>query len=178
MHRAAEGTHGQTTRARRRVSLLVLLKGKLTDNGSTIVACQDLAAGSGPRGSTTARPGFSYVASLRPPRGVGAPRGRRPRKPRSAHPNPTTSELRFWGAPPRTLPLQSPFTLISLASSATSSRCHPGAHGFAQAVSAEGGGESTPTAHALGTAPGRRRRSPRLSHWPVTTEAQRDWQNC
>lgn len=177
MHWAAEGTHGQTTRAHR-VSLLVLLEGKLTDNGSTIVACQDLAAGSGPRGSTTARPGCSYVASLRPPRGLGAPRGRRPRKPRSAHHNPTTSELRFSGAPPGTLPLQSPFTLISLASSATSSRCHPGAHGLALPDSAEGGGASTPTAHAPGTAPGRRRRSPRLSHWPVTAEAQRDWQIC
>lgn len=71
---------------------------KLTENGNTVVACQDLAVVSGPQGSIAARPG---ARTSRPGVRSGAwepereAPALRPGEPRSAHPKATTSELQF-----------------------------------------------------------------------------------
>lgn len=163
-----ERTCGRMTRAHR-VSLSVLLEGKLTENENTVVACQDLAVGSGPRGSIAAHLGARSRVCL----GAWEPEREalalRPREPRSAHPKPTTGEQWFWGAPSAPPPLQSPLTLTSLASSVTSSCCHRGPTALRSQSQRMGGGASTPNAHAQGQSP--RKKEAGLASLPLASDS-------
>lgn len=119
--------------------------------------------GSCPRGSTVARPGVSTVGRGSRRRAGPAPPG----KPDPAHTKTATGGCAP-GVPLPGLPsppLQPPLTLIFLLR-VLRPLSPRGPTARRSRTPLMGGGRSTPTAHAPGSAQARRRRGSRLSHWP------------